>query len=145
MSLPLVKQANQGKEFPVMDYQQAVQCAVFKGITPAQLNAGFTCIAAGHTRQIRILGFLLVVNAAAVGAATDIRLQSTDGTPVVVATVVLADLTSGSKHGAVSATAALGAGFAAKGNSGQGLKLVKTGATATGAFNLDLVLLYDVV
>jgi hypothetical protein len=150
MSIVLVKMANQGKESMVLDFQQQVYCCVLNGITPAQLNGiapltVFPLINAGHTRQLRLINYRIVVNGADVGGSTDIRISTTDATPVDLVTVVVAGLTNGSRiSGTTSTNVTYGAKFANKLNQGAGINLRKTGATATGAFTIDILLEFDV-
>lgn len=111
-------------------------------ITPAQVNAtaGFSVIPGSlYSQSMLIHSFRLRVNTAGVGAVTDLRLQTTDATPVVVATFAQAQLTSGAVLSPMSTGVTLGAGFCVKLTPGIGLVLIKTGSAATGSFTLDLI------
>lgn len=146
MSIPSVLMANAGREQQVLSFQQKAFVAVVNGITLAQLNAGFNILQPVHGRQLRVLNYRIVVNSATIAAVTDIRLGSTDATPVVIVTIAQAGLTSGARFSAMSTTNTThGVGLAAKLGSGVGIKLYKTGSDATGAFTIDLYVEYDVI
>lgn len=108
------------------------------GITLAQANAGYTVIPANvYTEQLIVHSFRLRVNSASVGTA-NVLLQTTESTPVVIATFANAQLTSGAILRPGDTGVTLGAGFCAKLNPGVGIQ-IKTSTTATGAFTLDLI------
>lgn len=120
-------------------YGDSLEHAVM-GITPAQLNAGYYLVFPQHHLRLIVTGMFLRVNSAAIGAVTDIRIQTDEATPVVLATVLQANAGSGVKLNEAATNMALGAGFAVALNQGVGLKLAKTGSDATGAFTVDIIL-----
>lgn len=145
MSTPAyILQANTNKDSQPKNYHELIHVTVAKGITPAQLNAGYNVINnPGPGAQIRPVGFLLIVNSASVGALTDIRISSLEATPTDIVTWAQANLTSGAKLAPADANSSLGAGFGAAIAAGYGIQLRKTGSSATGAFTLDLIFQYD--
>ena len=144
--LPTIMMANAGREIEPLSFQQKGHVAVLNGITLAQLNAGFNLISPGHGRQIRVNSYRIVVQAATIAAVTDIRLGSTDATPVVITTIAQAGLTSGARFSDMSTTNVThGAGLSTKLGSGQGVQLYKTGSAATGAFTVDVVIYFDII
>lgn len=146
-----------GREVPPsmnLSYMGHTYTAVSLGITLTQLNAGYNIIDSGHNCRVRIIDFFIRVNTDAIAAVTDVRLGSTEATPTVIATILQAVLTTGSRHtplngvgtdGVTPSLVSLGAGFAAKLAKGHGVKLYKTGSSATGSFTVDVILRYDVV
>lgn len=120
-------------------YGDSLEHAVM-GITLTQLNAGHYLVFPQHHLRLIVTGIFLRVNSAAIGAVTDVRIQTDEATPVVLATLAQADATLGVKLNEVATTLTLGAGFAVALNQGVGLKLVKTGSDATGAFTVDIIL-----
>lgn len=144
--MPLyVEMANAGRESQVLSFQQKTNVCIINGITPAQLNAGFNLIAPGHGRQIRVNKFRIVVNGATIAAVTDIRIGTTDATPLLIATLAQAGLTAAARFSDMSASGVVvGAQLSVKCGSGIGIQLYKTGSTATGAFTIDVLLEYDI-
>lgn len=110
------------------------------GIKPAQLNAGYYLVFPQHHLKLIVTGIFLRVNSAQIGAVTDVRIQTDEATPVVLGTVLQANATSGVKLNEQSTNLSLGAGFAVALNQGVGIKFVKTGSDATGAFTVDIIL-----
>ncbi len=145
MSNPVqILQANANKGRQPKNFHELVHVTVAKGITPGQLNSGYTLINNfGGGVEIRPVGFLIIVNSAAVGAVTDIRLSSLESTPTDIVTIAVANLTLGAKLDQANANAVLGAGFGAVLPIGYGVQLRKTGASATGAFTIDVYFFYD--
>lgn len=112
---------------------------IVTGITLAQANAGIMLVAPGYPSiQAMVFELWLRVNSASVGNANNILIQTTDPTPVVIATFANAQLTSGAKLTSTSTGVTLGAGFLAKLNPGIGIQLKTSGGDATGAFTLDV-------
>lgn len=137
-------QAMADKPSMAFNYHGTVLAVTKKGLVAADLTlTGYRLV--GDTLAnfgLVPIGFLLVVNSAGVGAVTDLRLSTGDATPVDIATIAQANLTSGSKHVPEGAATTLGAGFLAAGTPGKGLVLRRTGSAATGAFTLDITVLF---
>lgn len=153
MQIPLqILQAEVNRQAQVWPFDGMVLETVAKGITPAQLNAGYDLIGNFQSNaKLKVVGFLIIVNSATIGAVTDIRLRYKNSTNTVIATILQAVLTSGSKHtplgglnGTTPSAVALGAGFGAVTTPGRGVELVKTGSDATGAFTIDVMVLYSI-
>ena len=73
---------------------------------------------------------------------TSILLQSTNATPVVVATIAEAALTNNAVLLPSSANTTLGAGFAAALGSGDGLQLINGGSPQTAGTSVALTITY---
>lgn len=139
-----VIQAMVDKGLTNFNYHGNVLAVTKKGLVAADLtDAGYKLISDMVANfSIVPVGFLVVINSAAITGLTDLRLSTTDSTPVDIATVAQANLTSGSKHVPEGANTTLGAGFLAAGNPGRGIVLRKTGSAAAGAFTLDITVLF---
>ena len=98
--------------------------------TLAEINAGKVIAPKMAGFHYMPVGFYFVPNGAG-AAATDVRISTTDGTPVDVATIPTASVTSGAKISQHLAAAVLGAGWLAEGNENQGLQIRKTGSDMT--------------
>lgn len=108
------------------------------GLTRAQIEAGYTVIPANvYTEQLIVHNFKLRVNTASVGTS-NILLQTTESTPVVIATFANAQLTSGAILRPGDTGVTLGAGFCTKLNPGVGLQL-KASAAGSGSYTIDLI------
>lgn len=112
--------------------------------TLAELNAGKTLIPELPGRTIKIIGYTLLFTGAFT-TATDIRLQDTNGTPVVITTVAIAAATAGAKISseAVVANVTDGAGLFANLTIGKGVKIVKTGSSAAGGTSISIKIIYS--
>lgn len=111
--------------------------------TLAEIIAGKTILPPIPGFCYKVIDFLLFF-AGTADDATDIRLSSTDGTPVDIATILIADAADGDKVGAVSAEAVLGAGFNAELSSGQGVLIRETGTTLTGTTGVTGIITYQI-
>ncbi len=100
--------------------------------TLAELNAGKVLIAAAGSQAITVTDYIARINGSSFTTGTNIILESTNGTPVVVSTIAEAGLTSGSILTPGSANTTLGAGFGIAMGAGDGLKVVSTGTQAVG-------------
>lgn len=110
------------------------------GITPAQVNANYYLVLPSHMLRLTVTGIFIRVNSAAIGALTTLDITTDEATPVNLASVAQANLTSGVKLNEASTNTVLGAGFATTLNQGVGIRIGKTGAAATGAFTVDVIL-----
>lgn len=126
------------------NYHGNMMAVTKKGLVAADLTTtGFQLIADMVANFSLVpVGFLFVVNSAAITGLTTLRLSTSDATPVDIATLAVADLTSGSKHDPVTANVTLGAGFLAAGNPGKGLVLRRVGSAAAGAFTLNVTVFF---
>lgn len=115
-------------------------------VTLAQLNAGFTIIPDIPGRTIVPVDYLIVVNGTFL-TATDIRLQDSNGSPVLLTTILIAAATAGAKisNDVVIANVTDGAGMYASLTAGKGIQIVKTGSAATGGTSLLVRLQYSVI
>lgn len=100
----------------------------------AQINAGLTLIAGVGGKAITVLDYTARVNGSSFAGGTNIILESTNGTPVVVSTIAEAALASGAINKPTTANNVLGVGFSAPLGTSDGVKVVSTGThtTATG-------------
>lgn len=126
------------------NYHGNLMAVTKKGLVAADLTTtGFSLIADMVANFSLVpVGFLFVVNSAAITGLTTLRLSTSDATPVDIATLAVADLTSGSKHGPTTTNVTLGAGFLAAGNPGKGLVVRRVGSAAAGAFTLDVTVFF---
>lgn len=131
--------------FPGRQYIDLDLIAFAKTVTAtrAQINAGLAIVAAIPGATITPIAYTMTC-IGAFGALTDIRISTSDASPVDIFTVAQADLTDGSKHGTVSSTTTLGAGFAVAGTKGKGINIRKTGSTATTATSATVTLHYKI-
>lgn len=109
--------------------------------TLAQINAGGSLISGIAGKAITVLDYTARVNGASFAGGTNIKLQSSNGTPVVVATMVEADLVTTAVLKPTSGSTVLGAGFSVPLGSGDGLNIASTG-THTTATGITLTLTY---
>jgi hypothetical protein len=109
--------------------------------TLAQVNAGLVLIPGITGKKITVVDYLARAQGSFAGG-TNVILESTNGSPVVVTTIAEAALTSGTANGPFSANNTVGAGFGAPLGSGDGLQLVSTG-TQTTATSLTVTITYS--
>ncbi len=93
--------------------------------TIAEVNTGTTILAGVTGRTITVTGVTLISLGGTVGTCTDVRISSTAGSPVDMATGAAASLTQNTLFTDTSRDA----GLAAAGVSGEGLQIRKTGGT----------------
>lgn len=104
-------------------------------VTLAQINAGAVLISGIAGKKITVTDYTFRVNGASFAGGTNILLESTNGTPVVVSTIAEAGLVTTAVLKPTSANTTLGAGFSIPLGTGDGLQIASTGTqtTATGA------------
>lgn len=114
--------------------------------TLAELNAGKPLIVDMPGRTIKVVGYLLKFTGGFI-TATDIRLQDTNASPVIINTVAIAAATDGAKISseAVIANVTDGPGLFANLTPGKGVKLVKTGSSAAGGTSILIKILYNII
>lgn len=108
--------------------------------TLAEINAGKILIPASVGQSITVTNYTARVTGAFAGG-TNIILQSSNGTPVVVSTIAEAGLTNGAILTPGSANTTLGAGYSQPLGSGDSLRVVSTG-TQTTATKIDFTFTY---
>lgn len=111
---------------------------VIVSATLAEINAGKILIPGVAGQKITISDYTARVTGT-FGGGTNIILESTNGTPVVVSTIAEAGLTNGAILMPGSANTTLGAGFAAQLGASDGLQVVSTG-TQTTATKIDFTI-----
>lgn len=110
-------------------------------VTIAQINAGYTLVAAVTGRTITVTNFWMK----AVGnftSATDVRLSDTAGTPVDVVTVVVANFQTGNLVTPAGGTGITIGTFAAPLTISKGLQLRQTGSAITVATSAIVTVSY---
>lgn len=114
--------------------------------TMAEVNAGKVIVPAITGKQILVTGYLMII-AGSFNTLTDVRLQSSNATPVVVVTALLAAIPDAAKisSDAVISNVTDGAGFMVALGSGDSLKLVKTGSAATTGTSIKVRVRYQVL
>jgi hypothetical protein len=98
-------------------------------VTQAQINAGLTLIPGVAGKAITVTNYQMQTTGS-FATGTAIVLEDTNVSPVVVTTVVTADLANVNFPGAAGNT--VGVGFGQPLTSGKGLQVVKTGSAFTG-------------
>ena len=113
-------------------------------VTQAEINAGKVLIPGVAGKTITPLDFKMVV-LGNFATGTSVDLEDTNGTPVVVASVLTAGLTTGAVINEAESNTSVGAGYLAPLTSGKGLALTKTGSDFTGGTSVTVRVLYKVV
>lgn len=110
-------------------------------ITLADLNAGLVIVPGLDARTTQLLGFRFKMNGTFAGL-TDMRLQTTEAVPTDLVTIVAAQMGDTIVHTETLGTNVKSAAFWLPLAKGVNLKVVKTGATATGGTSIDFVVSY---
>jgi hypothetical protein len=120
--------------------------SVEASVTLAQVNAGFTLIAANAAQTLKVTHVLLTSVGGNTAACTGVLIEDTATSPVVALTALTAALTSGTPVSEVIASVTPGAGFApATLTAGKGLVIIKDGATAcTTATSYSVIVFYKI-
>lgn len=109
--------------------------------TLAQINAGKILIPAAAGQSITVLNYIgRVVGAFAAG--TSVELESTNGTPVAVATIAEAGLTNGAILTPAESHTTLGAGFGVPLGVGDGLQIVNNGSAQTTGTSIQFTITF---
>ena len=127
--------------FRVASYSPSVVQELEVTATLAQINAGLVLITGRANQTITVLNYVARVSGT-FATGTSILLQSTNATPVVVATIAEAALTNNAVLLPSSANTTLGAGFAAALGSGDGLQLINGGSPQTAGTSVALTITY---
>ena len=109
--------------------------------TLAQINAGLTLISGVTGQYITVTGFSAVVSGN-FASGTAVILQSTNATPLVVATLAEAGLTNGTTLTAGGSNVTNGAGLGFALGSGDGLQVVNSGSAQTGGTSITFTITY---
>jgi hypothetical protein len=119
--------------------------AVDVTVTLAELNAGKVIIPAIPGRTIKVWQYF-IQSTGAFAAATDVRLQDSAVSPVVITTALIAALTNGAKISSevVVANVTDGAGFTGSLTLGKGVSIAKTGSAATTGTSLRVKIYFSV-
>lgn len=126
-----------------LDANQVVQVATITA-TLAEINAGKVILPAVAGQQYELVS-IHFKTVGTFGGLTDIRIGTTEDTPTPVFTVVAAELEDGDIHSHLTGTNTLAAAFWAALALGYGLKVYKTGSTATGGTSVIIKVGYKVV
>lgn len=106
--------------------------------TIAEVNAGTTILAGVTGRTYTVTGVVLIAIGGTVGTCTDVRISSTAGSPVDIATGAAASLTQNTLFTDTSRDA----GLAAAGVSGEGIQIRKTGGSCDTATSVISIVRY---
>jgi len=110
--------------------------------TLAQINAGLVLIPGVTGKKITVTRFFANVTGN-FATGTAVELESTNASPVAVATLAQAGLGTGDQLSDASASnVTLGAGFGAQLGSGDGLQVIHTGSNFTGGTSIQFVINY---
>jgi hypothetical protein len=107
----------------------------------AEINAGKTLIPASGTKKITVVDFIEQVSGN-FATGTAVLLQSSNATPVVVATTAEAGLTTGAVLGRTSSNVTLGAGYGVALGAGDGLVVANSGSAQTGGTSITYTITY---
>jgi hypothetical protein len=112
----------------------------------AQVNAGFTLVAANAAQTLKVTHVLLTSVGGTTGACTGVLIEDTNSSPVVALTALAAALTSGTPVDETIGSVTPGAGFApATLTAGKGIQIIKDGSTAcTTATSYNVIVFYKV-
>lgn len=110
-------------------------------VTLAELNADKKIVRGYGVVRRRVTGIKLRFNGA-FASGTDMRIQTDEATPTVIATVLVANMGDGDKWDETSAEVVLGAGFDAKLKAGAAINVVATGSAMTGGTDVKVTLTY---
>lgn len=115
-------------------------------VTLAELNAGKVIIAAIPGRTIKIVGYTMIFNGTFT-TATDIRLQDSNSSPVLISTVAIANATAAQNANSdvVGTGVTNGAGCFANLTASKGVSIAKTGSSAAGGTSIMVKVLYNVI
>lgn len=116
-------------------------------ITLAELNAGYTLVSAVTGKSIKVVNYYLRIIGGAATAATDVRIQDNNGTPVVVVTAAVAALTENAEVNGreTIANVTKGAGWMSALTASKALQIVKTGSAMTTLTHVDVIVEYQIV
>ena len=109
--------------------------------TISQINAGKVLINGATGQAITVLNYIARV-AGNFATGTGVYIDSTNGTPVVVSTILEAALTTGAVNLPSSANNTLGAGFGVPLGVGDGLQVANDGTAQTGGTSIDFTITY---
>lgn len=112
-------------------------------VTLAELNAGKTLFSGVSGKTITVVGFdAKVVGNFATHTSAD--LEDTNGTPVAIATLAAAALTTGAVLDSTTSNVTMGAGYLGALTTGEGIAVTNTGSAATGGtsitFKVDFII-----
>lgn len=115
-------------------------------VTLAQLNAGLTLVADIPGRTILVTSYLMVFNGTFT-TSTDIRLQDSNGTPVLITTALIAAATTGTSisSDATVSNVTNGVGCFGSLTAGKGVKIIQTGTAAAGGTSILVKLEYNII
>jgi hypothetical protein len=129
-----------------LDYPQQNVFEAMVTATMAEVNAGKVVVPAVPGHQILVSEYQINTTGT-FNTLTDVRLQSSNGTPVVVVTALLAAIGGGTKINSDSVITNVtdGAGFMVALGAGDSLKIVKTGSDATTGTSIMVRVRYQIV
>jgi len=115
--------------------------------TLIELNAGITICAAIAGKKYKVTHYYFRVIGGAATAATDVRLQDSNSSPVVVVTMAVAGLAEDDEIDSDDTIANItkGAGWMTALTAAKSLDVVKTGSAMTTMTHLDVIVEYQIV
>lgn len=112
--------------------------------TLAEINAGKILIPAVTGKQIKVVGFELLVSGT-FATGTSIEIEDDETTPVVTASIAVAALSDGASIFPNTANVTLGAGYLAASTVSKNIKVTITGSDFTGGTSIIFKLQYQLV
>ncbi len=109
--------------------------SILATVTLAESNAGATILAGITGKTINVVGFNAKV-AGNYATTTSVVLEDTNGTPVAIATCLVAALTDGAVLNEATANVTMGAGYLGALTAGEGIAVTNTGTAATGGTSI---------
>lgn len=124
------------------DLASPIEFSTEGSVSLSELNAGKVVLAPLPGSRFRVVGFFLRF-VGTFASATDIRVSTTNATPVDIATVAIANATDGAVVSEVTNNRALGT-FPLLTDNNIGIQIRKTGSNATGGTRIDYVIRYRI-
>lgn len=118
-----------------------VPLSVVNVVTLAEINAGKTILAGVTGKTITVLDFAAKVNGTFI-TTTTVDLEDTNGTPVVISALAVANLTDGNVIKPGDTGSAEGAGYLGALTLGAGLAVTNTGSAAAGGTDITFLVEY---
>jgi hypothetical protein len=114
--------------------------------TAAQVDAGFTVLAAIPGRRYRLVDFTLIAIGGNAAGATSVELRGTQTTAVNLASATVATLTQSTivKPNTTGVTVLANGASLMANDVGTAITINRTGAALTGATNIDVILVYAI-
>jgi len=112
-------------------------------VTLAESNAGKTIVPGVDGKIITIVGFDATVSGT-YASTTSVDLEDTNGSPVAIATMLVAALTDGAVLDSTTTNVTMGVGFLGALTVGEGIAVTNTGSAGTGGTSITISVQYRI-